>query len=127
MFISMSKNAQIYSNTLEDNVGGIEYFLNCAVAWRPGAAISRTMRRTTTRSSSARRATRSRAPSAPPACTSAQLAPYLNGSKNLTFSRNTYTCAITPLAGTCSGAAGSIGMSGRHSGTISTAACPSSC
>ena len=49
------------------------------------------MRRTTTRSSSARRATRTRTASATPSsCTSAQLAPYLNGSKNLTFSRNAY-------------------------------------
>ena len=49
------------------------------------------MRRTTTRSSSARRATRTRAASATlSSCTSTQLAPYLNGSKNLTFSRNAY-------------------------------------
>src|SRR4029453_14742200 len=29
VFISMSQNAQIYSNSLEANFGGIEYFLNC--------------------------------------------------------------------------------------------------
>ena len=29
VFISMSQNAQIYSNTLEANFGGIAYFLNC--------------------------------------------------------------------------------------------------
>ena len=44
----------------------------------------------TTRSSSARRAARSRPASATRSCTSTQVAPYLNGSKNLTFSRNTY-------------------------------------
>ena len=30
VFISMSQNAQIYNNSLEANVGGIQYFLNCA-------------------------------------------------------------------------------------------------
>ena len=29
VFLSMSQNAQIYSNTLEANFGGIAYFLNC--------------------------------------------------------------------------------------------------
>ena len=29
VFISMSQNAQIYNNSLEDNFGGIDYFLNC--------------------------------------------------------------------------------------------------
>ena len=45
----------------------------------------------TTRSPSALGAARWRASSATRSCTSAQVAPYLNGSKNLTFSRNTYT------------------------------------
>ena len=32
VFISMSQNAQIYNNSLEANFGGIQYFLNCALA-----------------------------------------------------------------------------------------------
>ena len=63
VLISVSQKAQIYNNLLEANFGGIEYFLNCG-ALSPRGTISGTMRRTTTRSSSARRATRSRAASA---------------------------------------------------------------
>ena len=64
VLISMSQNAQIYNNSLEANFGGIEYFLNCGALSR--GTMSRTMRRTTTRSSSARRATRTRTASATP-------------------------------------------------------------
>jgi parallel beta-helix repeat protein len=91
VFVSTSKNAQIYGNTLEDNFRGILYFVNCssvgggnigfdlannaaydnsiAVGWQSGAfanGFSWTL------------------------CSSAQADSYLNGSKNLTFSRNTY-------------------------------------
>ena len=63
------------------------------------ASISRTIRRMTTRSPSARRAGRSRASSAIcPTAPATQVAPYLNGSKNLTFSQQPYHGAI-PMHG----------------------------
>ena len=89
MLISMSQNAQIYNNSLEANVGGIEYFLNCDVLSRGydvknNAAYDNTVVVGTQTGASADGF------SATSSCTSTQLGPYLNGSKNLTFSRNTY-------------------------------------
>ena len=87
VFISLSQNARIYSNTLEANVGGILYFLNCDVLsgdddLKNNAAYGNRI---------------VFAPISlyatgfsPMLCTSEQLAPYLDGSKNLTFSGNTY-------------------------------------
>ena len=64
VFISMSKNMQIYNNTLDTISGGSPTSSTARrCAGRP-TLISRTMRRMTTRSSSARRAGRSRASSA---------------------------------------------------------------
>jgi hypothetical protein len=61
-------------------------------------------------------------------CSSTQLAPYLNGSKNLTFSRDTYRVPSLSTIGTFSGVPpGSIGVSGRHWGRMPAAASPSSC
>ena len=92
MYISTSKNMQIYNNTLEHNFRGIHYFLNCAAVG--GGTTSFDLANNAAHDNtitSARRAGRWRAPSAISLdCTSTQLAPYLNGSKNLTFSRNTY-------------------------------------
>lgn len=87
VFISLSQNARIYSNTLEANVGGILYFLNCDVLsgdddLKNNAAYDNRI---------------VFAPNSlyatgfsPMLCTAQQLAPYLDGSKNLTFSGNTY-------------------------------------
>ena len=90
VFISMSQNAQIYNNSLEANFGGIEYFLNCAVLSqvddvKNNAAYDNTVIVGTQSSAYASGF------SATSVCTSVQLAAYLNGSKNLTFSRNTYS------------------------------------
>jgi len=86
VFISMSQNAQIYNNSLQANVGGILYFLNCDAlleghdlknnaAYDNTIAVAQNSVYATGFSSIS--------------CTSAQLAPYLDGSKNLTFSDNT--------------------------------------
>jgi parallel beta-helix repeat protein len=88
VFISMSQNAQIYNNSLEANFGGIDYFLDCGVLSpvddvKNNAAYDNTVA-VDTRSSTYATAFRSTS------CTSGQLTPYLNGSKNLTFSRNRY-------------------------------------
>ena len=89
VFISMSQNAQIHNNLLEANVGGIEYFLNCASLslgeddLKNNAAYDNTVVVGTQSGAYASGFSST-------SCTSAQLAPYLHGSKNLTFSRNTY-------------------------------------
>jgi len=89
IFISMSQNAQIYNNTLEGNFGGIEYFLNCDVLGggddvKNNAAYNNTIVLGTESQ------TYASSFSSTSSCTSSQVAPYLNGSKNLTFSRDTY-------------------------------------
>jgi parallel beta-helix repeat protein len=89
VMISMSQNVQIYTNTLEGNYGGIDYFLNCDVLSggddvKNNAAYDNTVVVGT--QSYAYGSTLSTTSS----CTSTQVAPYLNGSKNLTFSRNAY-------------------------------------
>jgi parallel beta-helix repeat protein len=89
VMISMSQNAQIYNNSLEGNFGGIEYFLNCDVLSggddvKNNAAYDNTVVVGTQSYSYASGL------ASTSSCTATQLAPYLNGSKNLTFSRNTY-------------------------------------
>jgi parallel beta-helix repeat protein len=88
VFISMSQNAQIFNNSLEANIGGIDYFLNCfalsaADDIKNNAAYDNTVVVSTQSDSYASAFTST-------GCTSTQLVPYLNGSKNLTFSRNAY-------------------------------------
>ena len=89
VFISMSQNAQIYNNTLEGNFGGIQYFLNCA-----SLALGEDVKNNAAYDNTIVVGTQSYAYASGfsylSSCTSTQLAPYLNGSKNLTFSRNTY-------------------------------------
>jgi hypothetical protein len=85
VFISMSQNARIYTNSLEANVGGILYFLDCdellgGYDLKNNAAYDNTI----VIAQNSLYATRFNSIS----CTSAQLEPYLDGSKNLTFSRN---------------------------------------
>jgi parallel beta-helix repeat protein len=88
LLISVSQNAQIYNNSLEANVGSIQYFLNCASLLeghdlKNNAAYDNTVVVGTQSDTYASGFSST-------SCTSAQLGPYLNGSKNLTFSRDTY-------------------------------------
>jgi parallel beta-helix repeat protein len=88
VFISMSQNAQIYNNSLEANVGGIEYFLNCdslpsGEDVKNNAAYDNTVVVGTQNSAYANGFKST-------SCTSGQLTPYLNGAKKLTFSHNAY-------------------------------------
>jgi len=89
IFISMSQNAQVYSNTLDANFGGIEYFLNC-----DSLSLGEDVKNNTAHDNTVIVGTQSytygSAFSYLASCTSTQVAPYLNGSKNLTFSRNAY-------------------------------------
>ena len=89
MFISMSQNAQIYNNSLEANFGGIEYFLNCdALSRRSDVKNNAAYDNTVVVGTQSYAYTSGL--SSTSSCSSTQLAPYLNGSKNLTFSRNAY-------------------------------------
>ena len=91
-FISTSKNVQIYNNTLENNFRGITYFLNCASVG--GGTTSFDLANNTAHDNTITVGTQSGAFASvfsySSDCTSTQVAPYLNGSKNLTFSHNTY-------------------------------------
>jgi parallel beta-helix repeat protein len=86
--ISMSQNAQIYSNTLDGNFGASN--ISSTATRCPWGGCEEQC--------GARQHGRRRHAELPYAsgfsylssCTSTQLAPYLNGSKNLTFSRNAY-------------------------------------
>jgi parallel beta-helix repeat protein len=89
VIISMSQNAQIYNNTLEGNFGGIEYFLNCDVL-SGGDDVKNNAAYGNTVVVGTQSYAYGSSFSALSSCTSTQVAPYLNGSKNLTFSRNSY-------------------------------------
>jgi parallel beta-helix repeat protein len=89
VMISMSQNVQIYNNTLDGNFGGIEYFLNCDVL-SGGDDVKNNAAHDNTVVIGTLSYTYAGAFSATSSCTSTQLAPYLNGSKNLTFSRDAY-------------------------------------
>jgi parallel beta-helix repeat protein len=90
IMLSVSKNVQIYNNTLEHNFRGITYFLNCASV---GGPTSFDLTNNTAHDNTIVVGTQSGAFASLFShgnCTATQAAPYLNGSKNLTFSRNTY-------------------------------------
>ena len=89
VLISVSQNAQIYNNLLEANFGGIEYFLNCG-AFAEGFDLRNNAAYDNTIVVGTQSYAFANGFSHLSQCTSAQLAPYLNGDKNLTFSRNTY-------------------------------------
>jgi parallel beta-helix repeat protein len=91
VFLSTSQNVQIYNNTFENNFRSITYFVNCA---NLGDARNLDLMNNSAHDNTIRVGTQSgvfaTGFSYTAGCTSTQLAPYLNGSKNLTFSRNTY-------------------------------------
>ena len=91
MFISASQNVEIHDNQLESNHRGIIYFIDCAVTGPDRAldlannsAHGNTIRVGAQRGAIANGFTHTGS------CSSTQLAAYLDGSKNLRFSRNTY-------------------------------------
>ena len=92
----MSQNAQIYNNTLEGNFSSIQYFLNCA-----SLALGEDVKNNAAYDNTVVVGTQSYATASSfsylSSCSATQLAAYLNGSKNLTFSRNTYR--VPSLAG----------------------------
>jgi parallel beta-helix repeat protein len=91
VFLSVSKNVQVYNNTLDNNFRGITYYLNCPSV---GGPTNFDLTNNTAHDNTITVGTQSGAFASvfsySSDCTSTQAAPYLNGSKNLTFSYNTY-------------------------------------
>ena len=91
VMISTSLNLQIYNNTLENNFRGITYFVNCATL-TDGRNLD--LKNNAAHDNAIRVGTQSGVLASAFAssgdCTATQVGAYLNGSKNLTFSRNTY-------------------------------------
>ena len=89
VLISMSQNAQIYNNTLEGNFSSIQYFLNC-----DSLALGEDVKNNAAYDNTIVVGTQSYAAASGfsylSSCSATQVAAYLNGSKNLTFSRNAY-------------------------------------
>jgi parallel beta-helix repeat protein len=92
VYISTSKNMQVYNNTFENNFRGIQYFINCAAvgSGRIGFDLANVSTHDNTITVGTQSGAWASLLSYSGDCTATQLATYLNGSKNLTFSRNTY-------------------------------------
>jgi parallel beta-helix repeat protein len=91
VFISTSKDSQIYGNTLENNFRGILYFVNCSSVG--GGTIGFDLANNSAYSNTIVVGTQTDAFASGfswTLCSSTQVAPYLNGSKNLRFSGNAY-------------------------------------
>jgi parallel beta-helix repeat protein len=93
IFISTSKNVETYGNTVEDNLIGIEYFLDCGLVG--GGTIGFDLANNYAHDNSVKVGTTSGSYANGfvylSSCPSAQVAPYLNGSKNLRFENHRYT------------------------------------
>jgi len=92
IMLSVSNNVQIYGNTLDSNFRGITYFLNCSSV---GGEFNFDLTNNTAHDNvitinSTQSGAYTSVFSYLSSCTSTQVAPYVNGSKNLTFSHNTY-------------------------------------
>ncbi len=91
VMLSVSRNVQIYNNTLDSNFRAITFFLNCpSLAQSTSFDLANNAVYDNTFTVDSRSGALAGVFSYA-SCTSAQVAPYLNGSKNLTFSRNTYS------------------------------------
>jgi len=97
IFISTSKNVETYGNTLEDNWRGITYFVNCDAvgAGVIVADLANNSAHDNTIIVGTRAGSFSNSIAQAGGCTSTQVAPYLNGSKNLTFQNNHYRATDT--------------------------------
>jgi len=94
IMLSVSKNVQVYNNTLDSNFRGITYYLNCPSMSDTTVDLANN----TAHDNAITVGTQSGAFASLfsyGSCTSTQVAPYLNGSKNLTFSHNTYRVPST--------------------------------
>jgi parallel beta-helix repeat protein len=91
IMLSVSKNVQIYNNTLDSNFRGITYFLNCgSLAQSADFDLTNNTAHDNVITVGTQSGAFANSFGYISSCTSTQVAPYLNGSKNLTFSHNTY-------------------------------------
>jgi parallel beta-helix repeat protein len=92
IFISTSKNIEAYNNTLEDNWRGIQYYLNCDAVG--GGNTGYDLTNNSVHDNVIKIGTLSGsfgdALSYVSTCSATQVAPYLNGQKNLRFVANRY-------------------------------------
>ena len=92
IFIATSKNVEVAENVLEDNFRGIQDLLNCGAVGRGGIgydlADNDAQRNTVVVGS--RRGAYANGFGYIRSCTSTQVAPYLNGSKQLVFRNTNY-------------------------------------
>ena len=92
IFISTSKDVEIYENTLEDNFRGIQYFLNCEAVG--GGTIRFDLANNLARDNTIRVGRKDGAYANGFAhlsgCSPGQVAPYLDGSRGLRFRNNRY-------------------------------------
>jgi len=96
IFISTSKNADVYGNTLDSNFRGITYFLNCPSVG--GGLISFDLANNSSHDNSITVGTQTYPLASAfnfSNCSTTQVAPYLNGQKNLTFTNNSYKVPST--------------------------------
>jgi len=93
IFISTSKEMEIYGNTLENNFRGIQYFLNCSAVG--GGTLVFDLANNYAHDNIVTVGTTSNALanmlSYISSCTATQVAPYVSGAKNLKFDHNQYT------------------------------------
>ena len=92
VFLGTSKNTEIHHNILDSNFRGITYFLNCEAVG--GGSISYDLVNNASHDNTIIVGTQSGAFatvfSVYGACTATQIAPYVNGLRNLTFTHNAY-------------------------------------
>ena len=93
IFISTSRNVEIYGNVLESNYKGIQYYLSCDRIG--GGSVGSDLANNSSYGNTIQVSTQSYSAASalvfnPHTCTSAQVTPYLDGSKNLTFKSNRY-------------------------------------
>jgi parallel beta-helix repeat protein len=93
IILSTAKNVEVYGNTLEDNFRGIQLFLNCSAVG--GGTLKYDLTNDFVHDNSIKVGTKvgswANTLNSLSSCTATQVAPYVNGLKNLTFDRNTYT------------------------------------
>jgi parallel beta-helix repeat protein len=99
IFVSTSRDTEIHHNTLEDNWRGITFFLNCdARGVQYDGAIDHDLTNDFAHDNVVRVGTRAGSFATSVTylsnCTTAQAAPYLDGSKHLVFEANTYAAPV---------------------------------
>jgi parallel beta-helix repeat protein len=92
IFVSTSKGMEIYNNTLEDNLRGIQYFVDCGAVGggRIRFDLANNSAHDNTVIVGTRRGAYANGFAHISSCTATQIAPYLNGSRNLTFRNTSY-------------------------------------